>query len=138
MRKAHGEEFKKINEAIKAYSPVYSKARSQAVYHTAPLPEGCVSAPKDSWVQLEGKEVLVGVLRESNPGAPDFLLVANRDAFHRHEAMLKIRGAVRVERMVKTTGKWQRLKMTGGEGELVLPLEEGSGELLRVQRKSSQ
>ena len=65
-------------------------------------------------------------------------LVANRDAFHRHEAMLKIRNAVSVDRMVKTTGKWQRLKMTGGDGELVLPLEEGSGELLRVQRKFSQ
>ncbi len=131
MRNAHGEEFKRINAAINAYSPVYRRARCQAVYHTAPLPAGCVAAPKDSWVQLEGKEVLVGVLREPNSTGPDYLLVANRDAFHAQEAKLKIRGKARVDRMVKTTGKWQPLKLA--DGELVLPLEEGSGELLRVQ-----
>jgi hypothetical protein len=136
-RSAHGEEFKKINAAINAYSPVYKKARCQAVYHTAPLPAGCVAAPKDSWVQIEGKEVLVGVFREPKSKGPDFLLVANRDAFHGHEATLKIRGSATVERMSKITGKWQRLKAADGGSALVLPLEEGSGELLRVQRKSS-
>ena len=136
-RSAHGEEFKKINAAINAYSPVYKKARCQAVYHTAPLPAGCVAAPKDSWVQIEGKEVLVGVFREPKSKGIDFLLVANRDASHGHEATLKIRGAATVERMSKLTGKWQRLKAAAGGSALALPLEEGSGELLRVQRKSS-
>jgi hypothetical protein len=144
-RTAFGEEFKKINAAIKAYSPVYKKARSQAVYHTAPLPAGCIAAPKDSWVKIEGKEVLVGVFAE--PAADgkaqgktvgtDYLLVANRDAFKAHAAALSLRGAASVERMDKTTGKWQAVKTTTGEdGVLVkLSLEEGSGELLRVIRK---
>lgn len=143
-RTSFGEEFKKINAAIKAYSPIYKKARSQAVYHTAPLPAGCIAAPKDSWVQIEGKEVLVGVFAEppakgdakGKADGVDYLLVANRDAFKAHEATLGLRGATSVERMDKTTGKWQAMKTTARHGRVLLklPLEEGSGELLRVRR----
>jgi hypothetical protein len=142
-RNAYGEELKKINAAINAYSPIYKKARCQAVYHVVPLPAGCIAAPKDAWVQLEGKEVLVGVFSEptaaGKPKGPDYLLVANRDAFNAHEATLNIQGATSVERMNKTSGKWQKLDATARDGNLLvkLPLEDGSGELLRVQRKSS-
>ncbi|MCH8923772.1 MAG: hypothetical protein IIA67_11580, partial [Planctomycetes bacterium] len=63
-------------------------------------------------------------------------LVANRDAFNTHEATLLLRGVTGVDRMDKTTGKWQVVKTTTRDGRLLvkLPLEEGSGELLRVRR----
>jgi hypothetical protein len=41
--------------------------------------------------------------------------------------------------MNKTSGKWQKLDTTARDGNLLvkLPLEDGGGELLRVQRKPS-
>ena len=142
-RNAFGEEFKNLNAAINAYSPIYKKARCQAVYHTAPLPAGCIAAPKDAWVQPGGKEVLVGLLREPDAAGgfqgPDYLLVANRDAFNAHEATLSLKGATSVQRMDKTSGQWRDLKVkqTDDAAVVKLPLEAGSGELLRVQRKGS-
>jgi hypothetical protein len=140
-RTAFGEELKNINAAIKAYSPIYEKARCQAVYHTAPLPPGCAAAPDDSWVKIAGEEVLVGVFRdepaEDGAAQGDYLLVANRDAFKPHAAKLTFTGKIEaVDRMDKAKAEWQSVKTAaeGGATTVEIPLEEGSGELLRVKR----
>lgn len=146
-RNAFGEEIKKINAAINAYSPVFKKARCQAVYHTSPLPPGCASAPENSWVKPEGQEVLVGMFRapvsaETDKAETavsekriDYLLVANRDAFHARTATLTIRGKnVEVQRMDKSTAKWvDHISETkGNTTRLSIELEDGGGELLKV------
>ena len=45
-RNAFGKEFKRINTALNAYSPVFKTAQNVAVYHAAPFPAGCKSAPR--------------------------------------------------------------------------------------------
>ena len=141
-RNAFGEEFKRINAAINAYSPIYKQTRCQAVYHTAPLPAGCVAAPDNAWVKPEGQEVLVGVFREHDAASeekPAYLLVANRDAFHPRTATLKVAGKdALVERMDKRSAKWvEHASETKGDATHVqVALEDGGGELLKiVQRK---
>ena len=44
-----------INQAVKAFSPVFEKARSVDVFHTLPLPPGTKEAPKDYWVRPAGR-----------------------------------------------------------------------------------
>ena len=144
-RNAHGEELKRINAAINAYSPIYKKARCRAVYHTAPLPAGCIAAPEDAWVKPEGREVLVGLFREQVVAAgenePAYLLVANRDAFHPRTATLKIacKDAL-VQRMDKRSAKWvEHADETKGNATHVqVALEDGGGELLKVVRGKPQ
>lgn len=149
---AYGEEFKKINAAIKAYSPVFKIARCQAVYHTPPLPPGCALAPQDSWVKLAGQEVLVGVFRapanakddRANTAAreqrTDYLLVANRNAFQARTATLDLRGKnIQVQRMDKTTAKWidHPSKAKGNTARVRVEVGDGSGELLKVVRQDN-
>jgi hypothetical protein len=147
-RTEFGEEIQRINAAIKAYSPIFKKARCQAVYHVSPLPPGCGSASEGSWVRLEGQEVLVGVFRvpagtetEHADTAPsetaiDYLLVANRDAFHTRTATLHIRGKeVHVQRMDTTTAKWVDCpsEVKDNTTRVRMELEDGGGVLLSVR-----
>lgn len=138
-RNAFGEEIKSINEAINAYSPVFAKTRCAAVYHTEPLPPGVAATPEDSWVQLDGKELLVGRFELKDADAEekaDYLLVANRDAFNAQEGALRLTGAKTAHRMDKASGEWKEVELGGSDGvaELKLSLEEASGELYRITR----
>ena len=65
----------------------------------------------------------------------DYLLVANRDAFHPQAATLTIRRTgVRVQRMDKPSAKWlDHPTRTAGASTIVqVELEDGSGELLKI------
>ncbi|MCE9551755.1 MAG: hypothetical protein K8T91_00025 [Planctomycetes bacterium] len=132
-RTEHGEEALRLNQAIKSYSPVFEKARSVDVFHTAPLPPGTKEAPADHWVRPTGEEIVLGEF--ADPDKNRFLVVANRDAGKPHEATIHIAEAdLSVERMDKVTGKWQPVtgSVDGKKIAVKVPLEEGSGELLRV------
>jgi len=68
----------------------------------------------------------------------DYLLVANRDAFHPQAATLTIAGAgVRVQRMDKASAKWVgHPARTQGESTIVqVELEDGGGELLKIDNR---
>lgn len=82
------------------------------------------------------------MFREPQPGkgenAPDYLLVANRDAFSPRTATLKIAGGnTQIQRMDKATAKWvAHPSESEGDTTIVrLELEDGSGELLKVVRR---
>jgi hypothetical protein len=112
---------------------VLEKARSVDVFHTAPLPPGTKEAPLDHWVRPTGEEIVLGEF--ADPDKNRFLVVANRDAGKPHEATLHFTDAgLSVERMDKVSGKWEPMSSAAdGKGIVVkVPLEDGSGELLRV------
>jgi hypothetical protein len=141
-RNAYGEEIRRLNAAINAYSPVFKTTRCHAVYHVAPLPAGCAAVPAGGWFKLEGKDVLVGVFGDrsetKSETRADHLLVANRDAFHPQAATLTIAGAgVKVQRMDKASAKWvDHPARTQGASTIVrVELEEGSGELLKITNR---
>jgi len=140
---AYGREITKLNAAINAYSPVFKAARCGAVYHVKPLPAGCKAVPKDAWFSLDGKEVLVGVFGDKTGAkstrSANYLLVANRDAFGAQSATITIAGKnSRVQRMDKASAKWvaHPVKRTATSTIVKIDLEDGSGELLRVDRRS--
>ncbi len=140
MRNAFSEELKRCNAAVNAYSPVFLETRCVAVYHTAPLPAGCALAPKDSWITLEGDEVLVGVFHKKIDADKEakvtrYLLVANRDAFRARTATLTILGGeARVQRMDRQSAQWVEhpSKNNGNATQVQVQLEDGGGELLRI------
>ena len=139
---AYGEELRRLNAAINAYSPVFKTTRCNAVYHVAPLPTGCTAVPDDAWLKLEGKDVFVGVFGAKGDAKPaervDYLLVANRDAFHPQAATLTIAGAgVKVQRMDKASAKWVAHPATteGASTIVQVKLEDGGGELLKIDNR---
>ncbi|MCE9546365.1 MAG: hypothetical protein K8T25_12705 [Planctomycetia bacterium] len=132
-RTNHGEEALKFNQAIKSYSPIFEKARSVDVFHTAPLPAGTKEAPADHWVRPTGDEIVLGEF--ANPSKERFLVLANRDAFKPHDARLHFtEPGITVQKMDKVSGKWEPLKVETGDkgGTVKVPLEDGGGELLQV------
>ncbi len=130
-----GKEVVRINAAVKAYSPIFKKARSVAVYHTKPLPGWTVEAPKGYWAQPSGEHIVVGFFQDKEKN--DFLLVANRDAGAKRTATLTLSGKIEsVKRMDKETGEWVDLKTktVDDRTQVELQLEPGGGELLEVNR----
>ena len=131
-----GDEVARINAAIKAFDPVFAKARCIEVYHTPPLLPGTKEAPPESWVRPSGDEVLLGVFQDKEKRY--YLLAANRDAFHPHEAVLHFVGKITaIDQMDKSTGKWRPLSVAQGD-ETKIALEAGGGELLRIHREKTQ
>ena len=130
-----GKEMVRINAAVKAWSPVFKKARSVAVYHTKPLPGWTVEAPKDYWAQPSGEHIVVGFFQDKEKN--DFLLVANRDAGAKRTATLTLSGKINgVRIMNKTTGEWVEVKtkIVDNKTQVEVQLEPGGGELLWVER----
>ena len=140
---AYGKEITRLNAAINAWSPIFKHTRCRAVYHVKPLPAGCREVPKDAWFSLGGKEVLVGVFgakaAAKSARSPDYLLVANRDAFGAQSATITIAGKnATVQRMDKLSAKWvpHPVKRTGESTIVKIDLPDGGGELLRVEDRS--
>ncbi len=137
-RNAFGDEFLRINKALRAYSPVFERARCQDVWHAAPLPPGGRAAPEDAWVKPEGEGVLVGVFQEERKQERvDYLLVANRDSSRQRTATLRFdQKNVRVSKMDRETAKWisYHVDASGESAVIRLELEAGGGELLEVSR----
>lgn len=133
-----GDEIKKLNAAINACSPIFKDNRCVAVHHSAPLPPGAVAPVKDAWLSIDGPETCVGVFKSKagDVKAPVYLLVANRDAFAPRTANLQIHEKnAHVERLDWSTGRWSDVAMKSGNSpQFDVPLEDGSGALLKVTR----
>ena len=129
---ALGEAVTNINRAIKAFSPVFKRARNIDVFQTPPLPESAKEAPEDYWVRPSGQHVVMGEFADRNDR---FLLLANRDAFNAHEATLHFaEEGLSVSLMDKETGDWRSLALRPQDGRfsVAIPMEEAGAELVRV------
>ncbi|MCE9546056.1 MAG: hypothetical protein K8T25_11120 [Planctomycetia bacterium] len=128
-----------IAKEIRTMSPVLVKLNSVDVYHTDPMPLGGKKAPADSWVDIGGPQVLVGVFKHEDGG--DYLMPVNYDATATHEATLKFKPEVTAaQRMDRTSGKWIDLAIAkdGDHGVVKLTLPAGDGELLKVVRSTGK
>ena len=135
VRSDLGEEIARLHQTMKAFSPVFEKARCVAVHHTQPLPLRMKQTPKEFWVQPSGEHLALGVFvdREANR----YLMVANRDTKNRREATLQFKVPVEsVHLMDRATGKWKPLAMeqVDGKKSVKVPLDVAGLEMLRVQR----
>ena len=124
-----------MNKTIKAYSPVYTKAVSVAVYHTPPLQDGTQQAPDDYWAKASGDFLSVGYFQD--PDKNDYLMVVNRDLGAEHEATIFFaKNPASVERMDKASAEWKEVGLDayGGAAAFKVLIDAGSGELYRVKR----
>lgn len=156
-----GKAAKRINMAIKAFSPIFKTARSVDVFQTPPLPPGTKEAPKDYWVRPSGEHVVMGEF--INKKKTRFLVLANRDHTKDHVATLTFSETdIKLYKMNKKTGKWRAIKLVkqaaevkeeeGGKVEgkeeakkkvkekkmvivVKIKLKAGGGELLGVVKK---
>jgi hypothetical protein len=137
QRTALGEDALRINTAIKAFDPVFAKTRCVHVFHAPPLPKGGQGTSAETWFQLGGEEVMAGVFE--GPDKPTYLMLANRDAFQAHDALLSFKDAVEVQQLDKTTAQWRPLAGELDKQTLTVkvPLEEGGGEMISVVRKEA-
>jgi len=130
---AYGKAAAKINKAIKAFSPVFKRAKNIDVFQTKPLPAFTKEAPKDHWVRPAGAEVVLGVFADRYN---HYLLLANRDAFKAHKATLHFtEKGLKVSKMNKGSRKWEDLalkKEGDGRFSVTISMEAAGGELLRV------
>jgi hypothetical protein len=132
VRSKIGDEVARLNAAINAYAPVFRKARSVAVWHTKPLPLGGKAAPEGYWARAEGEHIAMGIFQDADRDT--YLLVANRDAFNKREAVVRFTTKpTAVRRMDKATGNWRDVSPAEG-GSLELTLPGGDGELFHVAR----
>jgi len=121
-----------INQTIRAFAPVFERARNVDVHHTEPLPPGGRAAPPDHWVRPVGPELVVGEFADRRD---HYLVVANRDAFQPHEATLVFTDSgLAVARMNEESGVWEDLPLGAAEGggAVKLNLEAAGCDLLRV------
>ena len=129
----YGKAAAKINKAIKAFSPVFTRAKNVDVFQTLPLPLWAKKAPEDYWVRPTGSDVVLGIFADRYE---HYLVIANRDAFKAHEATLHFaEEGLKVAKMNKDSRKWEDLalkKEKGGRFAVTIPMEEAGGELLRV------
>ena len=131
----YGVAAKKINQAIKAFSPVFETARSVDVFQTPPLPTWGKEAPKDYWVRPAGEHVVMGEFADKKNR---YLVLANRDYTKEHEATLLFsETGIAVFKMNRETAKWEAVELVKqGKGlEVKVQMEAGGGELLGVVKK---
>ena len=139
----YGKAAARINQAIKAFSPVFKTARSVDVFQTAPLPPGTKEAPAGHWVRPAGQHVVLGEFANKKNR---YLVLANRDHTNDHEATLTFSETdIKLHKMNKKSGKWQAVELAEqeeGEGEekkvrlvFKIKMEAGGGELLGVVKE---
>jgi hypothetical protein len=122
---------------LKSLSPILVKLTNIAVYHTdAQLPIGAERAPRDSWFHPQGESFWVGEFRDR--AGTSYLLPVNHGVDQAHELTLRFDDReIGVEVMDRKTGRWRSLPLEKGEAgcgaSLVLKMQAGDGELLRIQ-----
>jgi len=131
-RSQSGEDIAKINAELQALGPALLSLKSEAVWHTAPVPPYAKPVPGDCWVQSRYHNLTFGLFRDA--AGRRHLVVVNRDLAHDRTVSLwfkpQVGGVSAMER-----GSWRELALyaAGGANEVKLPLAAGDMALLRVR-----
>lgn len=130
---ASGRDIQAINADVRALGPVLMRLRSEAVYHTDPVPDHARPVPDDLWVQPHGRHITFGLFRDEVGGQP-FMLV-NRDIQGPRVVIIAFPGGVKgVERYELASGDWRPLRLwqrKDGTPAVTVRLAPGDGMLLR-------
>jgi len=129
-----GEEVAKLNQMMKAYSPIFKKARCVAAGHSWPWPLGYGTLPKH-WTALGGAHVTAGLFvdREANT----YFVVGNRRIKEPSTAIFTFSRPIdTVVIMDKQTGKWKPVpteKDDFGKDIVKVKIAEASVEMIWVK-----
>lgn len=130
-----GEDIAQINRELQALGPTLLGLKSEAVWHTPPVPPYAKAVPADLWVQSPYRNLTFGLFRDA--AGQRVLVVVNRDLAHERDVLLRLGGGVSgVESLDAASGRWrevplQRLKPQTHTARL--QLAAGGMRLLRVR-----
>jgi len=72
------DEVKTINSELQHLAPVLNQLQVEAVFHTDPLPNGCLPLPTDALIyRIDGKNILISYLRSKH--GDRYALLLNKD-----------------------------------------------------------
>lgn len=136
-----------INREVAPVGRVLAGLRSVDVFHTAPLPAGTRSLPKEHWVQAipeeRGAGVVLGMFRDTE--GRDYAMLANRDYRDSQTVVVKLQSKwlgiapwytpkqykYAVDRFDRATGAWSAVASSSSVGfSSVIPA--AGAELFRV------
>ncbi|MGE0812919.1 MAG: hypothetical protein AB7O28_26615 [Vicinamibacterales bacterium] len=142
-----GRDVAAINHEIAPLGRALAGLTSVDVFHTAPLPAGSRSLPKEHWVQAipeeRGAGVVLGMFRDGE--GRDYAMVTNRDYRESQTVVVKLQSKwlgiapwytakqykYAVERFDRATGAWSNVASSSSVGfSYVIPAAEA--ELFRV------
>lgn len=129
-----GRDIAVINHELQALGPTLLTLRSEAVYHTAPVPSGSNAVPADLWVQSPYRDVTFGLFRDAK--ARRHLIVVNRAIDRERAISLHVSpDASQLELFDVSTQKWLPLKADAiGEKRIIrLNLAPGALAMLRTK-----
>ena len=148
-----GRDVAAINKEVLALGRTLAALSPVDVYHTAPVPLGARSAPKEHWVQAIPEEggagVVMGLFQDS--AGADYVMVANRDRRHEQDVVVKLQSKwlgiapwyqpkqykYAIERFNRATGAWAKVASSSSVGfSYVIPAAEG--ELFRITTTVTQ
>jgi hypothetical protein len=112
---------KAINAELKNLSGTLVRLTSTAVYHTAPIPAGCIALPADALIQPKAdKPVLIGFFKHDD--GSQWATVVNRDLHKSAAATLAFdRKIASVQELSPKTGKLSDVSLSGHTLQCALP-----------------
>lgn len=127
-----GQDVALINRELQVLGPTLLKLKSQAVYHTAPLPPHTAAVPDDLWLQCAQPKLTLGLFTADN-GAR-YAVVVNRSLDRERKFNLHLRG-VTVARRFDCGGRWVEVPLTslGQERVAQVVIPAGGLALLSVR-----
>jgi hypothetical protein len=123
-----------INAEIKHLAPILGDLQSNGVYHTDPVPEGCMPLPDgDIILDITGGQFVVG--RFSSSTGETYLMFVNRNPRKAAYANIVFSLPVRLSRVDATTGHLHPVALrTNGDRRVWRTLfDAGEGRLVRVR-----
>ncbi|MEW6320613.1 MAG: hypothetical protein AB1635_05945 [Acidobacteriota bacterium] len=148
-----GRDVAAINREIRPLGAVLAGLSSLDVFHTAPLPAGTRSFPKEQWLQAvpeEGRPGFVtGMFRDAE--GRDYALIANRDYRDAQSLVVRLQSkwlgiapwytpkqyTYAIDRFDRAAGTWTTLSSSSAVGfSFIVPAAEG--ELFRITTTLTQ
>jgi len=105
-----GRDVAQINHELKALGPTLLTLKSQAVYHTAPLPPHTAAVPESLWVQCDQRNLSLGLFTDSD--GRRYVVAVNRDLGRERKFNLHFRATQSVRRFQPDTGRWVGATLT--------------------------
>jgi len=129
-RTVHYDMAKKINGELKALIPTLVQLKSTGVFHTGPVPSGCVALPADAPVQVRaGGPVMIGMFQH-NDGS-QWAIIVNRDLRKASPLVLSFADSARaVEGLTSRSPELVPIPLSGRDASFDLP--PGGMKLLRM------
>lgn len=121
-----------INRELRVIGPEMMRLESREVYHTKPVPAGCIPIPDDSPVKiLGGGEFVLGLFE--NEGKVDTFMIVNRSYERSAMARVMLPENVReLKEFNRITGRWRTYVRVSPGVPVTIGMGAGDGLLMRM------